>query len=172
MLKPEVSKSPIVVERFIQEARAVNEIGHPNIIDIFAFGKLPDGRAYHIMDLLVGESLRKRLRRGALHPSEAASVLDEMASALTAAHEKGFVHRDLKPDNVFLVELAGRWPEVKLLDFGLAKLMPEAGKVGIRSATRTSSTSSRSASSPTGARTTSWTCSSASRCAGGCGAAR
>jgi len=128
VLKPEVSKSPIVVERFIQEARAVNEIGHANIIDIFAFGKLPDGRAYHIMDLLVGESLRKRLRRGALHPSEAASVLDEMASALTAAHEKGFVHRDLKPDNVFLVERPGRWPEVKLLDFGLAKLMPDAGK--------------------------------------------
>lgn len=127
VLKPGVSKSPIILERFIQEARAVNQIGHPNIIDIFAFGKLSDGRAYHVMDLLNGESLRRRLRRGPLNPSEAASVIDETASALAAAHEKGFVHRDLKPDNVFLVELAGRWPEVKLLDFGLAKLMPEAG---------------------------------------------
>ena len=127
VLKPEVSKSPIVVERFIQEARAVNQIGHPNIVDIFAFGILPDGRAYHIMDLLEGESLRRRLRKGPLHPSEAASVIEEIASALTAAHDKGFVHRDLKPDNVFLVEHEGRWPEVKLLDFGLAKLMPEAG---------------------------------------------
>ena len=63
VLKPDVSRSPIVVERFIQEARAVNQIHHPNIIDIFAFGALEDGRAYHIMDLLLGESLRKRLNR-------------------------------------------------------------------------------------------------------------
>ncbi len=127
VLKPDVSKSPIVVERFIQEARAVNQIGHANIIDIFAFGALDDGRAYHVMDLLIGESLRKRLKRGALIPSEAASVIEETALALTAAHEKGFVHRDLKPDNIFLQAREDRWPEVKLLDFGLAKLMPEAG---------------------------------------------
>ncbi len=127
VLKPDVSRSPTVVARFIQEARAVNQIGHANIIDIFAFGALEDGRAYHVMDLLIGESLRKRLKRGALIPSEAASVIEETALALTAAHEKGFVHRDLKPDNIFLQAREERWPEVKLLDFGLAKLMPEAG---------------------------------------------
>jgi eukaryotic-like serine/threonine-protein kinase len=127
ILKLDISRSPIAVERFIQEARAVNQIGHPHIVDIFAYGALPDGRAYHVMDLLVGESLRRRLKRGVLHPSEAASVIDEIAQALTAAHEHGFVHRDLKPDNVFLVAHEDRWPEVKLLDFGLAKLMPEHG---------------------------------------------
>jgi len=127
ILRPEVSRSPIAVERFIQEARAVNQIGHPNIVDIFAYGALPDGRAYHVMDLLVGEPLRRRLKRSVLHPSEAAAVIDDIASALIAAHDHGFVHRDLKPDNVFLVSHDDRWPSVKLLDFGLAKLMPEYG---------------------------------------------
>jgi serine/threonine-protein kinase len=127
ILRPEVSRSAVTLERFIQEARAVNQIGHPNIVDIFAYGALPDGRAYHVMDLLVGESLRRRIKRSVLHPSEAASVIDEVAQALSAAHDHGFVHRDLKPDNVFLVSHDDRWPEVKLLDFGLAKLMPEHG---------------------------------------------
>jgi len=125
VLRAEVSQNPTTVERFIQEACAVNKIGHPSIIDIFDFGTLPDGRAYHLMDLMVGESLRKRLRRGPLHASEAASVIDEVASALMAAHDKGFIHRDLKPDNVYLIDQEGTWPLVKLLDFGLAKLMPE-----------------------------------------------
>ncbi len=125
VLRSEVSQNPTTVERFIQEACAVNKIGHPNIIDIFDFGTLPDGRAYHLMDLMVGESLRKRLRRGPLHASEAASVIDEVASALMAAHDKGFIHRDLKPDNVYLIDQDGTWPLVKLLDFGLAKLVPE-----------------------------------------------
>jgi serine/threonine-protein kinase len=122
VLRPELSRDARAVERFIGEARAVNQIGHPNIVDIFTFGQLPDGRSYYIMDLLVGETLRHRLARGPLHISEAASVIDETASALLAAHAKNIIHRDLKPDNVFMVTIAGRWPEVKLLDWGLAKL--------------------------------------------------
>ena len=127
VLRAELSRDLTAVERFVIEARAVNQIGHPNIVDIFAFGMLPDGRSYYVMDLLTGESLRARLKRGPLHISEAASVIDETASALIAAHAKGIIHRDLKPDNVFVVAVPGRWPEVKLLDWGLAKLAPELG---------------------------------------------
>ncbi|HSD90133.1 MAG TPA: protein kinase [Kofleriaceae bacterium] len=122
VLKPDLSDNPAAVERFVMEARAVNQIGHPNIVDIFAFGTLPDGRSYYVMDLLAGESLRKRVKRGPLHVSEAVSVIDEIASALMAAHDKGIIHRDLKPDNVFMVSVPGRWPEAKILDWGLLKL--------------------------------------------------
>jgi eukaryotic-like serine/threonine-protein kinase len=127
VLRPALSKNPATVERFVQEARAVNQIGHPNIVDIFAFGKLPDGRSYLVMDLLEGESLRKRVKRGRLTIGEAIHVIDEVASALIAAHDKGFIHRDLKPDNVFLVSHNERGrADCKLLDFGLAKLLPRA----------------------------------------------
>ena len=129
VLRPALSSDVRAVERFITEARSVNQIGHPNIVDIFAFGALPDGRHYYVMDLLVGESLRTRLKRtGALHVSEAAVVIDEITSALVAAHAKGIVHRDLKPDNVFMMSVPGRWPEVKLLDWGLAKLLAPTTK--------------------------------------------
>jgi len=123
VLKPSLSNNPATIERFIQEARSVNAIGHPNIVDIFDFDVLPDGRRFLVMDLLDGESLRKRVKRGALPVQEVVMVLDEVASALDAAHGKGFIHRDLKPDNVFLVANPGRF-DVKLLDFGLAKLTP------------------------------------------------
>ncbi|HTR50430.1 MAG TPA: serine/threonine-protein kinase [Kofleriaceae bacterium] len=129
VLLPLLSKDQRAVERFVLEARAVNQIGHPNIVDIFAFGVLPDGRSYYVMDLLVGEPLRARLQRGPLHISEASSVIAEIASALVAAHGKGIIHRDLKPDNVFLVTMPDRWPEVRLLDWGLAKLAANPAKL-------------------------------------------
>jgi serine/threonine protein kinase len=134
VLSPAMAKNPITVERFLQEARSVNRIGHPSIVDIFALGTLPDGRHYLVMDLLEGESLRQRVKRGALPPRDAMEIVDEIASALIAAHDKGFIHRDLKPDNVFLVPHSGRI-DVKLLDFGLAKLVGLEGGRAYRTAT-------------------------------------
>jgi serine/threonine-protein kinase len=122
VIRLELCANVEAVERFVQEARAVNQIGHPNIVDIFAFGTLADGRSYFVMEHLSGESLGDRLTRGPLSLGEAATILDQIADALEAAHEKGIVHRDLKPDNAFLVTVRGNRQIVKLLDFGIAKL--------------------------------------------------
>jgi serine/threonine-protein kinase len=123
----ELSQSPDAVERFWFEARSVNEIGHPNIVDIFGFGTLPDGRVYLIMEWLVGETLATRCQFELLTIRESAHIVRTVARTLQTVHESGFIHRDLKPDNVFLVsrrsETRIAWPyEVKLLDFGIAKL--------------------------------------------------
>jgi serine/threonine protein kinase len=115
------------VNRFVQEARSVNQIGHPNIVDVFAFGTLPDGRNYFIMEYLQGESLADRIQRVAMPLGEALEILDQVADALEAAHEKQIVHRDLKPDNVYLAAVRGGRTLVKLLDFGIAKLAAPEG---------------------------------------------
>jgi serine/threonine-protein kinase len=122
VLTREQCADPHAVSRFIDEARVVNQIGHPNIVDIFAFGELPDGRHYFAMELLDGETLGARIRRDPLTLGETCGVIRSLARALDAAHAKGIVHRDLKPDNVFLVAVRGEPPVVKLLDFGIAKL--------------------------------------------------
>ncbi len=122
VIKRELSASAEGVDRFVREAQAVNTIGHPNIVDVFGFGRLPDGRSFFVMEWLEGESLRDRMLRP-LSFAQSLEVLESIATALQAAHEAGVVHRDLKPDNVFLARIKGtQAPRVKLLDFGLAKL--------------------------------------------------
>jgi serine/threonine-protein kinase len=126
------------VNRFVQEARSVNQIGHPNIVDVFAFGELPDGRNYFVMEYLQGESLADRIGRVAMPLGEAIEILDQVADALEAAHEKQIVHRDLKPDNVYLAAVRGGRTMVKLLDFGIAKLsVPDGPGSGGVQKTRT-----------------------------------
>ncbi|QSQ12007.1 serine/threonine-protein kinase [Myxococcus landrumensis] len=114
------------VDRLLIEARAVNAIRHPGIIDIFGFGQLPDGRPYIIMELLRGQSLSSAIQqRSRLNPNTAVWILDQMLSALGAAHAAGVVHRDLKPGNVFLADALDGSRVVKLVDFGIAKLVRE-----------------------------------------------
>jgi eukaryotic-like serine/threonine-protein kinase len=125
VLKKELCRVAFNVERFVDEARVVNQIGHPNIVDVFAFGQTADGRSYFVMEWLRGESLRERAERSRLDLDEICDVVRPLARALEAAHEQGVIHRDLKPDNVFLVDVRGEAPLVKLLDFGIAKLARE-----------------------------------------------
>nr|HEX4312576.1 HEAT repeat domain-containing protein [Kofleriaceae bacterium] len=122
LLKLEFCQNDEVVERFYQEARAVNSIRHENIVDIFDFGRDPDGRVFFVMEFLEGEPLSSRIRKGALPWKDAFPILEQTLRALKAAHDKGFVHRDLKPDNIWLKTVDGK-VEVKLLDFGIAKLV-------------------------------------------------
>jgi eukaryotic-like serine/threonine-protein kinase len=110
--------------RFVTEARAVNRIKHPNIVDIFGFGELANGQKFYVMELLTGETLAAlRKRAGALPPRVAMEVLERLADALDAAHDVGILHRDLKPANVFLHRAPDGSVSVKLLDFGVAKVL-------------------------------------------------
>jgi eukaryotic-like serine/threonine-protein kinase len=105
------------LQRFAQEARAAAALNHPNILSIFDIGD-DRGAPYIVSELLQGETLRDRLKNGAIPSRKAIDYALQVARGLAAAHEKGIVHRDLKPDNLFLTN-DGR---VKILDFGLAKL--------------------------------------------------
>jgi serine/threonine-protein kinase len=120
------SSNPQMVSRFIAEARAVNQIRHRNIIDIFAFGALPDGRQYYLMELLEGSTFDGWLdKHGRLPVDQAIPILRAVARALDAAHAKGIAHRDLKPENIFLCFEEDHVVQPKLLDFGIAKLMTD-----------------------------------------------
>jgi serine/threonine-protein kinase len=116
VLAPEHGTSAAALERFRREARAVAKLSHPNLVGITDFGKSLDGRAYLAMELLVGETLDVTLKRGPMPWREAVRIALEAARALVAAHAAGLVHRDLKPQNLFLT----RSGQVRLLDFGVA----------------------------------------------------
>ena len=118
-----LAKNPDSLARFEREAKAVAALNHPNITGIFDIGRLDD-TAYAVMELLEGESLRTRLQNGALTPRLATELAVQMAHGLAAAHDKGVIHRDLKPDNLWITT-EGR---LKILDFGLAKQVAPMGR--------------------------------------------
>jgi eukaryotic-like serine/threonine-protein kinase len=124
VLLPEVSRQAEVVQRFFHEARSSSEIHNEHIIDILDFGELPDGTSYIIMEWLDGQSLREVIRQVQKLPTpRALHITRGIAQALAAAHASNIVHRDLKPDNIFLVRRGDDPDFVKVLDFGIAKLM-------------------------------------------------
>src|SRR4029450_11756501 len=110
------------MQRFEQEARAAGQLNHPNIVAVFDVGRHA-GAPYIVAELLEGESLRSRLAAGALPPRRAIDFARQTAEGLAAAHERNIVHRDVKPDNLFIT----RDGRIKILDFGIAKLTAPSG---------------------------------------------
>jgi len=120
VLHEHLASDASLVQRFYAEARAVNLIGHPNIVNIFDMNVVPPRRYYLIMEFLEGEPLSSA-PAGPMAPEGALPILIQVCQALQAAHARGVVHRDLKPENIFLCRRDGP-PFVKILDFGIAKL--------------------------------------------------
>jgi serine/threonine protein kinase len=125
VLRADYAKRRDAVSRFFQEARTVNRIRHRNIVDVTDFIELDDGTTYIIMELLRGKSLGAWARSGAAHVDlpRALALLIQICDGLAAAHAVGVIHRDLKPDNVIIIGTSDGAEQVKLLDFGVAKLI-------------------------------------------------
>src|SRR5882757_5266838 len=124
VLHTELSRDDLAVERFRREATTVAEIDNEHIVEIHDFGRTPDGRLYLAMELLEGETLDNILLRDKqLSVERTADILIQVGEALMEAHAIGYVHRDLRPRNIYLANRRGKANFVKLLDFGLAKLV-------------------------------------------------
>jgi serine/threonine-protein kinase len=138
VLHPEFAESTEAVERFLREAMAASAIGHPNIVEIFDVGQEDDGTTFIVMELLEGNDLGVQLALdGRLNPARVVAIVLQVLSALHEAHHKGIIHRDMKPDNVFLSVDARLREEVKLLDFGVAKVQGQLEGTEEMSMTRT-----------------------------------
>jgi serine/threonine-protein kinase len=133
VLRPDLTASADLVERFRREAEIAATLAHENIVRVTDFGRSPEGWLFLAMEFLEGESLFERLRReGAMRPDVAVAILAQVCRGLDAAHQRGVIHRDLKPENVFLIG-GGDRPLAKILDFGIAKITDP----GARSDTQT-----------------------------------
>jgi serine/threonine protein kinase len=127
-LHPQFSHDDKIVERFFNEARAVNVIGHDNILKILDLDVTEDHRHYFVMEFLYGRPLQALLRHNVPVPLDVTGpILVQVCDALEAAHKRGIVHRDLKPDNVYLITMKGKKNFVKVVDFGIARVTDDAG---------------------------------------------
>lgn len=124
VMRAEMALHPSMVARFVREAEAVNRIGHPNIVSVYEFGELRPGRPYYVMELLEGMDLRSLLsRHGRFSPREVLDLVTPICAAVQAAHDAGIIHRDIKANNVVIVEAEDGTRVPKLLDFGIAKML-------------------------------------------------
>jgi eukaryotic-like serine/threonine-protein kinase len=129
VLHAHLAAHPQVVDRLRLEAQTLGRINHPNIVSISGFGTTSDGRPFLVMEYLRGRTLRAELvKRGTLPVDEAIFCVSELLAGLSAAHALGIVHRDIKPDNIFLAELPTGGRVLKILDFGIARVLPDASR--------------------------------------------
>jgi serine/threonine-protein kinase len=122
VLLPEWAQTGPMASRFEREARAAGFLKHPNLVDVLALGRVPDGPLYLVMELCAGRPLGDLLEDGALAPARAFAIAHQALDGVGFAHQHGFIHRDLKPDNLMIAGEPGR-EQVKVLDFGLVKLV-------------------------------------------------
>ncbi len=128
-LHPQYSTDPKIVDRFLAEARAVNIIGHDNILKILDLNVTEDNRHYFVMEFLYGRALQDIVKPDVPLPlEETGPILLQTCEALQAAHDHKIIHRDLKPDNVYLIVHKGRKNYVKVVDFGIAKVTDNEGQ--------------------------------------------
>jgi serine/threonine-protein kinase len=127
VLRPELAGDETVAGRFKREALAVSRLRHPNIVFVTDFGRLEDGRLYLVMEHLTGKSLQDVLNdEGALPIGEALEILIQVAEGMWFAQQHNVIHRDLKPDNIMLIEERVQRRSVKIIDFGLAKMLDDS----------------------------------------------
>jgi eukaryotic-like serine/threonine-protein kinase len=127
LMRPELATEPTFVERFLQEGYVANKVGHPGAVAVLDDDVAPDGVPFLVMELLRGKTLASKLEEAGPFPIDAAlGIADAVLDVLAAAHDNGIVHRDIKPDNLFMTD-AG---ETKVLDFGIARLREGVGPHG------------------------------------------
>lgn len=132
VLRPTIAVDPHFVSRFRREARATNRVQHENIISVYDFGRLPDGRLFLAMEYAEGPALSYLINEeGTVSPARAVHIAKQLARALHHAHEHGVVHRDIKPSNLLLTQIGER-EILKVLDFGMAKILaPDADEAAV-----------------------------------------
>src|SRR5262245_26580605 len=136
MLHPEFVKEEQILQRFYAEAQACRALQHPNIAQVYDAATAEDGTPYLVMELLNGIPVSTYMEKGKQVPvQQAAPIIHGVLQALALAHSQRVVHRDLKPDNLFLVRDARGNYVVKVLDFGIAKVMDAAGGMGTKTRT-------------------------------------
>ncbi|HTE49252.1 MAG TPA: protein kinase [Kofleriaceae bacterium] len=123
ILRPELTRDPRFVDRFHDEALAASRLNHPNTVSVIDYGQTDDGLLYLVMEFLRGPTLNQVLHSETLRPSRVADLVGQILAGLEEAHEAGVIHADLKADNVVVERRRGDWDLVKVVDFGIARLI-------------------------------------------------